>query len=440
MNRKNAVILLGSAGVLLIILLLIIIIAGRTNNRDSKETAASVSEESTEETLPFEEVSEDTVPASESASAAAETAPPAETTESETPPPETVYVEPTSLRLLAVGDMLMHKGISNICQTGEQSYNYERLFYNIQPDLQSCDLKVVNNEVIFGGNELGNLGYPEFNVHTDLGDSELRAGFNVILGATNHCLDQYIDGVFNTINYWNMHPEAVLLGLHENEAVTPKVTVVERNGIRIGMLNMTYGVNDHYLPPENSSMIDFLTDEQRYRIADQIAWADQNTDFVIVFPHWGDEYSLHHNEKQEEWARLFTEFGADLIIGIHTHTIQENEWITAWNGNTALCYYSIGNFVSLQAMTINMLGMMPKITLYKDSEGTRISAVENEYLFTYFPEDFSDIGVYKLNQVSEEMLRSHWVSCAEPLEDVHAEMNALYPMTMESLQRLAENR
>ena len=57
-----------------------------------------------------------------------------------------------------------------------------------------------------------------------------------------------------------------------------------------------------------------------------------------------------------------TQAGADLIIGTHPHVPQPVEWITAENGNTALCYYSLGNYVSTQKQTITMLEGMAAVT------------------------------------------------------------------------------
>lgn len=62
--------------------------------------------------------------------------------------------------------------------------------------------------------------------------------------------------------------------------------------------------------------------------------------FVIVFPHWGEEYSLTHSQGQRTAAQSFINAGADLIIGSHPHVVQDIEVI-----NNVPVFYSIGNFV-----------------------------------------------------------------------------------------------
>ncbi|MDD4271580.1 MAG: CapA family protein [Patescibacteria group bacterium] len=62
--------------------------------------------------------------------------------------------------------------------------------------------------------------------------------------------------------------------------------------------------------------------------------------FVIVLPHWGNEYETSHNANQEKLARAFIAAGADLIIGGHPHVVQDAQVI-----NGKLVFYSLGNFI-----------------------------------------------------------------------------------------------
>lgn len=60
---------------------------------------------------------------------------------------------------------------------------------------------------------------------------------------------------------------------------------------------------------------------------------------VIVFAHWGNEYEPA-TERQKEWARMFVDAGADLVLGAHPHVVQESE---IYKG--VPIYYSLGNFI-----------------------------------------------------------------------------------------------
>lgn len=67
--------------------------------------------------------------------------------------------------------------------------------------------------------------------------------------------------------------------------------------------------------------------------------AENRSDVVIVFAHWGDEYEPV-NDIQRGWAHAFVDAGADMVIGSHPHIVQDHEM---YNG--APIYYSLGNFI-----------------------------------------------------------------------------------------------
>ncbi|MBI4779088.1 CapA family protein [Candidatus Falkowbacteria bacterium] len=69
--------------------------------------------------------------------------------------------------------------------------------------------------------------------------------------------------------------------------------------------------------------------------------------FVIVLPHWGNEYEIFHNTNQENLAKNLIAAGADLIIGSHPHVIQDAQVI-----NGKLVFYSLGNFIFDQMFSI----------------------------------------------------------------------------------------
>lgn len=94
--------------------------------------------------------------------------------------------------------------------------------------------------------------------------------------------------------------------------------------------------NEFALPAEASVKVggDSLAE-----VAQEISSEKANRQMVIVYAHWGDEYS-DVPARTKNAAALFAKSGADLIIGSHPHIILPQENI----GNTAV-YYSLGNFI-----------------------------------------------------------------------------------------------
>ena len=406
---------------------------------DEPAAEETVPEETTaEETVPEETETEEAVSETVTEETVSETA--AEETPSETVPEETettVPVEPTRCNILAIGDMLMHGSISWFSAPVREDglYDYHWLFEPILNDLAWSDLAVVNNEVIFGGNELGICDYPNFSCFTSLGDTERDVGFDVFLSATNHTMDQDVRGVLNTLEYWSQFPDKTLLGIHSSPEAQEQVAVVERNGIRFGLLNMTYGLNGRTLPPDYYYLVDLMLPEERENIQRRIQWARQNTDYVIVFPHWGDEYALNHNESQREWAQFFADCGADLIIGTHSHTIQDSEWITAGDGRQTFCIYSLGNYCSLMPLTINVVGKVAMLTVEKDAEGTRLANINADYVLTYYEKGWTNFHVFRVDQVTDELLLGHAIPYDVNQNHLY-ENTVVHPMTVDSIRSL----
>mgnify|MGYP001611979966 CR=1 FL=1 len=75
-------------------------------------------------------------------------------------------------------------------------------------------------------------------------------------------------------------------------------------------------------------------------LEDLIQQEKQAGSVVVVLPHWGTEYQPQHSSLQERLATAWVAAGADLIIGMHPHVIQDAQLI---NGVPVL--YSLGNFV-----------------------------------------------------------------------------------------------
>jgi poly-gamma-glutamate synthesis protein (capsule biosynthesis protein) len=62
--------------------------------------------------------------------------------------------------------------------------------------------------------------------------------------------------------------------------------------------------------------------------------------FVIMFPHWGNEYQSIHSKTQENYAHSWINSGADLVIGSHPHVVQDAEIY-----NDKYIFYSLGNLL-----------------------------------------------------------------------------------------------
>lgn len=377
---------------------------------------------------------------------------PIELTPSTLPPQPTATPAPTpfpeyDISLMMVGDNLMHMGLVYSGQQADGSYDYSQLYEDISSQLQAADIRIINQETILGGNELGFSGYPQFNSPTEVGDAIADAGFNVVLHASNHAADKKLEGLENCVTFWhNQHPEVMMLGIQGTE--TTQETVARTGSIHAGagrtadwqmdefgtgymtiegvtfaILNYTYGANMDVIPSNIQENIHFLCNYDRQsgrldytslnpQVLEDIATARENADIVIVCPHWGTEYMTTPSSYQQKFAQQMTEAGADVIIGTHPHVVQPMEWVEADNGRRALCFYSLGNYVSTQKQGICMLEAMAWITFHVDETSVSISEQQSGPIplvcqYSSGPVRFE--GVYLLQDYTQEQAADHGI-------------------------------
>ncbi len=315
--------------------------------------------------------------------------------------------EGASLSLIMVGDILLHTPVAKSGLKEDGSYDFHALFEQMQEEISAADLALVNQEVILGGTDLGVSGYPSFNAPFELGDALAEAGFDVVLHATNHALDKGKKGLLNCLQFWEeSHPEIEVLGIHETKEDQNEIFFYEQNGIKIAILNYTYGTNGIELPEDMPFAVDLL---DRERIRQDLERADREADFVIVCPHWGTEYKLEPSSAQEKWAQFFLENGTDLVLGTHPHVIEPVEWLGDEEGSRMLVYYSLGNFLNWtsgtgEGVADRMVGGMAKITLARNLQGAvEIQDYGIEAVVCHLEEGFGGVTVYPLRDYTQEL-------------------------------------
>lgn len=330
--------------------------------------------------------------------------PTATPTPTETPTSIT-SVEDKKVTIMAVGDDLIHNSVIDSGKQSDGSYNYEHLFKNILKDVEEADISVINQETVLGGKKLGYSGYPRFNSPDEIGDAVKKAGFNVVLHATNHAMDKGEQGMQHSIDYWKQYKDITVLGVNETEEEYNTIRIVEANGIKFAMLNYTYSLNGLPQPNGRPYMVNVLDEE---KIRQDVAKAKEEADFVVVFPHWGTEYKYEPSNAQKRWTKLFLETGVDLVIGAHPHVIEPVEWLEGEDGHKMLVYYSLGNYVSGQNEYPRMLGGMAKITVEcKNGGKPTISDASITPLVTHYDKNYNNYEVLRLSDYTNQLASQH---------------------------------
>jgi poly-gamma-glutamate synthesis protein (capsule biosynthesis protein) len=396
-QRKQALALL------VVLLLLAAIILGITSLLSHRRSAAA-----------SEEIPAETVEAGEALAASAEPAAPAA---SEAPAP-VEEIPATSVTLMAVGDNLMHNTVMECGHMADGSYDFTHLYEAMADDIQAADIACINQETIYIDDPSEYTNYPAFGGPTAIGEALAFLGFDVVTHATNHAYDKLDTGILDTVAFWRTHPEVTYLGIHDSAEDAAEIRVVERNGIRIAMLNYAYGLNYSY--PSEDYLVDLLWDEDK--IADDIQRAQDQSDIVLVFLHDGTEYTYTPDEDQLKWAQFFADHGVGAVIGSHPHVVQPMDTVVGKDGNEMPVFYSLGNFISHQDEAPRLLGAMANMTIVKDSDGTRVTDCTLTPLVTLITRG-ADHGAYGLNfsvmrldDYTDDMAAQHIIAGTSPAE------------------------
>jgi poly-gamma-glutamate capsule biosynthesis protein CapA/YwtB (metallophosphatase superfamily) len=107
-------------------------------------------------------------------------------------------------------------------------------------------------------------------------------------------------------------------------------------------------------------------------LLDAIHEEDTRGNFVIVYPHWGNEYEHSPSSAQTTAAEAWIAAGADLIIGAHPHVVQN---VAIVDGVPVI--YSLGNFLFDQDFSrATQIGAVVDVVITEEDLSFTFSPVE----------------------------------------------------------------
>jgi poly-gamma-glutamate synthesis protein (capsule biosynthesis protein) len=223
--------------------------------------------------------------------------------------------------LLFVGDMFFDRYIRKMARLHGEEY----LFSCSDDLLRSVDAVVGNLEgpITDEGStsEDSLIGSPEnyrFTFPSTTASLLARHNINIVDLGNNHIANFGSDGIKSTHRYLGSAGVGYFGGVVGDEPVLERVI----GGVPFAFIS--------YNAFSGSPAIEVAA-----RIKDE----RQKRRIVIVFAHWGEEYSTSTTALRER-ATLFAQSGASLIVGAHPHVVLPSEVI----GRVPV-YYSLGNFI-----------------------------------------------------------------------------------------------
>lgn len=223
-----------------------------------------------------------------------------------------------SLNIIFAGDVMLGRAV-------EGRYNEVDLFGNVSEVFKSADAVIANLEGPILNNHIKtpNNSY-KFSFATTTLSILKTAGFTDLSLANNHTDNYGRNGFVETV----LNLKSIDLNAFGDPNFISDYSFIKRE---VGGSSFVFaGVNDTY---GNLSVRNILEFGSNLR-------SQFPTDILVFVIHWGEEYKITANLRQEEIGRGLIDEGVDLIIGSHPHVVQNIE-----KYKDKYIFYSLGNFV-----------------------------------------------------------------------------------------------
>lgn len=273
--------------------------------------------------------------------------PPAPTVPTAPTAPTSPPPEPRRFTLVMGGDLLWHDTVWLSAASdarGGAAYDFDPMFADVRPLIAGADLALCHEEVPFAAPGAPLRSYPVFAAPPEVAPWIASMGWDACTTASNHALDGGFEGLVRTADLLERTGVAHV-GTFRTAAERRRPVVLDANGVQVGVVAGTCGLNGFPLPEGREwsvSMLD-VPDLLRQAHAARAAGAE----VVVVHLHDGYEYDeLPSPSQVAAVERLTRSSDVDLVLGDHAHTVQP---ITRVHGTWVV--YGMGNLVAQQEVT-----------------------------------------------------------------------------------------
>ena len=264
-----------------------------------------------------------------------------------------------TLSIVIGGDVMLDRHIRKL---GQQN-GYDSLFKNVAPLFMQADISIINLEGPITSSSSKTL-LPDgkttnsffFTFDPISAKAIKNAGINIVSLANNHTDNFFRKGLDET-KYYLSEQDIAWFGDPSNLENTEYIAC-KRNLL----------IDE----PFCVALVGYHEFQQGFeRVLADVTRLSKDYP-VIVYAHWGEEYSGEPEERVKEKARYFVESGASLVIGTHPHVVQGHEYVAG-----IPVIYSLGNLVFDQYFNEEVMkGNIAEIKLTRDDDGIMINSVK----------------------------------------------------------------
>lgn len=236
-------------------------------------------------------------------------------------------------------------------------------FAGVSDVISSVDLLLINFENAATTSENAVKGDVPLKCSPDYVPLAKANNLTVAALANNHAFDYGIDGMKDTMENLKSN-DITPIGAGNSEDEAHAAVVKEVNGRKITILN--YMDADNFAEYSQDVMPVAKGSNPGYSAYDSADAKKQisdnnDSDLIIAYMHYGNEYSTSPNENQIKMSHELIDYGADVVIGSHPHVPQG---IEMYNGKPI--FYSLGNFIFDQSNEATHVAYFVKVDVIDD--------------------------------------------------------------------------
>lgn len=247
-----------------------------------------------------------------------------------------------TVTLLFAGDILMddHYAVMSTYHNGGNDIN-QAFDQGLLEQMRNADIFMINNEFTFTSRGTPTVN-KQFTFRADPCNVSMyeEMGVDIVSVANNHIYDYGEISLLDTLDTLEQ-AEIPYVGAGRNlqEAMTPVYYIA--NGMKIAFVSATQiernGTPDTKEATQDSAGVLRCMNPDNLLLT--IEEAKKNSDYVILYIHWGTESQEAIDWLQEQQAPIYAQAGVDLIIGDHPHCLQKMDSVEG-----VPVIYSLGNF------------------------------------------------------------------------------------------------
>ncbi len=304
-----------------------------------------------------------------------------------TPTPVPTQAPPTPIVLGFAGDVNLDEDSYPVKKyDSEEKGILGVLSRDLVDEMNNADIMMLNNEFAYStrGVEEKNKSYT-FRADPKRVSILKEMGTDIVSLANNHALDFGQDALIDTFSTLDTAGiDYVGAGENLTRAKSPIYKKAGDKTIAYVAASHVIFAGDWYATDSSPGMVGTYDPAM---ILESIKEARENSDFVVIYVHWGVEREHYPQKYQRKLAQKYIDAGADAVIGCHPHVMQGIEF---YQGKPIA--YSLGNYWFNRSNKES--GMLK---LYLDPDDTvrvQLLPVMNKDMKTYLLTDQNEINDY----------------------------------------------